>query len=208
MLDKKFDELIRSIVVSSVRGARRRITEDIFDDEEDADVAADNPDDTDADEETDTDPDNDSESIEQSETPSDPAGSTRGGQQQARAATRELPAPDEEDLNYNMIAQKINAIRSGRSLSDKDTAADLKKYLGTLSSTQRLALFAFVEGLAEVIAANVDGDKARRPDDPDYGMAITKTTSSETEAVDDEQSYRRIARDTSTSKFPVLVKQR
>lgn len=98
----------------------------------------------------------------------------KGGPRQAKAALRNVPPPDIDDLTYDMFASKLNAIRSGSSLKDKETASRFANYINSLNKSERLGLYAFLEGLAEVIAGNVSGKKARQPDDPDINVAITR----------------------------------
>lgn len=100
---------------------------------------------------------------------------TRGGPQVPDAAKREMPAPDVDDLTMELIIDKLNAIRSGKSLKDKGVQQRVAEYFSDLSSAQRLALFAFLEGLAEVIALEVPGDDARAPNDPDIGVQMDAT---------------------------------
>lgn len=108
----------------------------------------------------------------------------RGGPQQATAAKRKIPAPDPDDLTISMIVDKLNAIRSGKSLKDSGVRARIADYFRDLTTAQRLALYAFLEGLAEVIAAEIPGDDARQPDDPDIGVGMDMSGS------DDEPTTR------------------
>lgn len=101
----------------------------------------------------------------------------RGGPQRAAAATREVPPPSPEDLTMEIIVDKLNAIRSGKSLKDQGVRQRIGEYFNDLSSAQRLALFAFLEGLAEVVASEVPGDDARSPSDPDIRVDMEQTES-------------------------------
>ena len=56
------------------------------------------------------------------------------------------------EINEESIADKINAIRSGKSLKDDDTMAALKTYFQKLNGPERIALFAFLAGLEKVLA--------------------------------------------------------
>ena len=60
------------------------------------------------------------------------------------------------DINAQTIADKLNAIRAGKSLKDKDTMASLKAYFEKLNGPERIALFAFLAGLEKVLG---DGSK-------------------------------------------------
>jgi hypothetical protein len=60
------------------------------------------------------------------------------------------------DINAQAIADKLNAIRAGKSLKDKDTMSSLKAYFEKLNGPERIALFAFLAGLEKVLS---DGSK-------------------------------------------------
>ena len=60
------------------------------------------------------------------------------------------------DINADSIADKLNAIRAGKSLKEKDTMASLKAYFEKLNGPERIALFAFLAGLEKVLG---DGSK-------------------------------------------------
>lgn len=97
----------------------------------------------------------------------------RGGQQQAKAAIRDVPAPSEDALTLTMVVDKLNAVRSGKSLKDDDVRKHLGEYFVDLNPAERLALFAFLEGIAEIVAADVPGAHARAPNDPDINIEMS-----------------------------------
>ena len=55
------------------------------------------------------------------------------------------------EINANKIADKINELRAGKSLKDKETMGALKEYFQKLNGPERIALFAFLSGLAKVL---------------------------------------------------------
>lgn len=112
----------------------------------------------------------DSKKASMQKTPDKSARDTRGGQQQAKAARRQTPTPDPDDITLELVVKKLNAIRSGPSFKDEGVRQRIADYFKELQASERLALFAFLEGLAEVVAANVDGDDARMPSDPDINV--------------------------------------
>ena len=57
-----------------------------------------------------------------------------------------LPEIDEE-----AIAEKINSIRSGKSLKEEETMKALTAYFQKLNGPERIALFAFLAGLEKVL---------------------------------------------------------
>ena len=55
------------------------------------------------------------------------------------------------EVNAQSIADKINELRAGKSLKDKETMSALKAYFEKLNGPERIALFAFLSGLCKVL---------------------------------------------------------
>ena len=55
------------------------------------------------------------------------------------------------EVNAQSIADKINELRAGKSLKDKETMTALKSYFEKLNGPERIALFAFLSGLVKVL---------------------------------------------------------
>ncbi len=55
------------------------------------------------------------------------------------------------EINATKIADKINELRAGKSLKEKETMAALKTYFEKLNGPERIALFAFLSGLVKVL---------------------------------------------------------
>lgn len=161
--EKHFDSWLKHRALDAVTHVRRNLIEAPDDKEDKEDESSDDESNDDSDK---------SNSHEH-----DVAAETRGGPQKAKAAQRQTPAPTPDDLSMEQIIDKLNAIRSGKSLKDKGVRERIGAYFEDLNSVQRLALFAFLEGLAEVVASEVSGDDARAPNDPDIGVDMTQTVS-------------------------------
>lgn len=58
------------------------------------------------------------------------------------------------EINAQAIADKINELRSGKSLKEKETMSALKGYFEKLNGPERIALFAFLSGLNKVLGSN------------------------------------------------------
>ena len=60
------------------------------------------------------------------------------------------------EVTADAIADKINTIRSGKSLKEDETMSALKSYFEKLNGPERIALYAFLSGLEKVLG---DGSK-------------------------------------------------
>jgi len=88
---------------------------------------------------------------------------------------------DIEDVSLDAIEKKINALRGGRSLKDRDTADDLGRYFDLLSQAERKALYAFLTALSSMMTGASSGDDADDPSEPPYNVTMTTGTDIEVE---------------------------
>lgn len=92
---------------------------------------------------------------------------------------RLLEKKDQEVLSSGKVEledviDKLNIIRSGKSLKDEDVLASMKKYLDELDAAEKTALFSFLKGISEVMTAGVEGDKAYEPSDSPAKVKMDK----------------------------------
>ena len=72
------------------------------------------------------------------------------------------------------VVKSLNKIRSGKSLKDEMTKRELNDYLKSLSDGERQSLYVFLDGLSQIMAGGVPGDKA--PDPGAVGITVSATT--------------------------------
>ena len=110
----------------------------------------------------------------------DPADSESGGDMSRRKVqvAAELPAV----ISLDMIVQGIDSLRSARSLKDENVYADLEEYWEGLSGSEKVALLAFINGLAETLIGG-EGERSRDPSDPPYNVDMNSKP-----VQDDEES--------------------
>lgn len=83
--------------------------------------------------------------------------------------------PDAEDVTIDMVVDRMNVIRSGKSMKDEKVAVELSHYFEDLSSPERLALLSFLTGLAQIVTGGIEGEKAPDPGDPGIDIKVTPT---------------------------------
>jgi hypothetical protein len=69
-------------------------------------------------------------------------------------------APD-----VDQIIEKLNSIRSGKSLHDSAVKSRFEGYVNDLKDTEKVALFAFLKGIAEIITGSLEPEQAVEPED-------------------------------------------
>lgn len=81
------------------------------------------------------------------------------------------------EVDMSAIANLVDSIRAGKSLKDKKTRADLKAYYQRLNDEERLALYAFLSGLAEVMTdpEGDAGEDATHPAKDPYKLSMSRS---------------------------------
>lgn len=83
------------------------------------------------------------------------------------------------EISLDDVVEKLNVIRSGRSLKDEEVLSSMQKYLDDLDVAEKTALFSFLKGISEVMTAGVEGDKAFEPSAKPAGVKMEKKPSSQ-----------------------------
>lgn len=78
------------------------------------------------------------------------------------------------DVSFDNIVAKLNAIRSGKSFRDDNIRHAMEAYVQSLKKAERVALLAFLKGIAQIVTGEVDGQQAVDPADPEPDVAMTK----------------------------------
>jgi hypothetical protein len=67
------------------------------------------------------------------------------------------------DIKPKDIVDKLNSIRSGRSFKDSAVASAMEEYIGSLSKAEKVALLAFLKGIAQIVTGEINGQQAEDP---------------------------------------------
>ena len=79
-----------------------------------------------------------------------------------------LPA----SITVDMVIDGIDAIRSARSLKDPEVRAEFEEYFGSLSPPEKVALLAFVYGVAETLIGSSEG-RGLDPSEEPYNIEMS-----------------------------------
>lgn len=72
------------------------------------------------------------------------------------------------------IVDKLNTIRSGKSFKDSAISSKLDEYVESLSKAERVALLAFLKGLAQIVTGEIEPEAATDPADPEPDVKMQK----------------------------------
>lgn len=91
------------------------------------------------------------------------------------------------------IIDKLNAVRSGRSLKDEKIKDAFDEYYDGLDDEEKIALFAFLKGLAQVTSGKIDGDAAVEPDTaPSPGIEMSRMSSAKPDDKKPEKKKKKV----------------
>ena len=109
------------------------------------------------------------------------------------------------EVNAQSIADKINELRAGKSLKEKETMDALKGYFEKLNGPERIALFAFLAGLVKVLGGKSD---VKTPHSKPFSidMAQGKNVSSKSdEELDAQPKGTKAPSNVKRSETPIVV---
>lgn len=101
----------------------------------------------------------------------------------------------DRNVTVEEIVEKINSIRAGRSLSNKNIRLQLEIYFDELDPEDRLSLYAFLSGIAQIITGEISGNVAIDPDDLEFHPNYQKRRASKKSGTSGTQNLPIVAKD-------------
>lgn len=94
-------------------------------------------------------------------------------------ADDEIPKNDIESLKSGSVSiddiiEKLNSIRSGKSFKDPEIRKKLDEYFMSLKMPEKVALFAFLKGIAQILTGEIEPKQAIEPEDPAASVTMKK----------------------------------
>ena len=72
--------------------------------------------------------------------------------------------PPPEEVTLDAVQDKLNIIRSGKSLDDSEIKEEMQKYIDELEESEKVALYSFLKAIGQIVAQDVSGDRVKEPD--------------------------------------------
>lgn len=102
-------------------------------------------------------------------------GSQDGDNEQSKTGS---DAEDEKlkdgDIDPKDIIDKLNSIRSGKSFKDSAVKGSMEEYIESLSKPEKVAMLAFLKGIAQIVTGEVAADQAIEPDSNPANVEMSK----------------------------------
>ncbi len=84
------------------------------------------------------------------------------------ADSEKLKTPSQKKLKnvtIGSVVDKLNALRGGRSLKDKEVQRSFQQYFNSLTARERQSMLVFLTGIAQILAGTKQGKEAIDPGD-------------------------------------------
>lgn len=78
-------------------------------------------------------------------------------------------------VTFDDVVEKINSIRSGKSLRDNGIAENLETYFEDLSTPEKVALFAYLKGISQILTGEIEAEKAQDPGEDPASVKMEKS---------------------------------
>lgn len=91
------------------------------------------------------------------------------------AGAPDEPAAGHKNITFSMIKDRLNTLRSGRSLRDKEIRQNLKTYFKELSDDEQKKLHSFLDNVAKILTAGIEAsdDNEQDYDDEDEDEEVS-----------------------------------
>jgi len=96
------------------------------------------------------------------------------GQLSSKTMDDEMDKLKKGDIKPRDIVDRLNAIRAGKSFKDEKVAKAMDEYINSLSKAEKVALFAFMRGVAQIVTGEVPGGEAEDPSEDPSDVKMKK----------------------------------
>lgn len=79
------------------------------------------------------------------------------------------------DIAADDIIDRLNSIRSGKSFKDERISQEMDQYVNGLKKAEKVALLAFLKGIAQIVTGEFEGSTAVEPDSHPADVKMKKT---------------------------------
>ena len=78
------------------------------------------------------------------------------------------------EIKAKDVVDKLNSIRSGKSFKDSAVSSSMEEYIDSLSKPEKVALLAFLKGIAQIVTGEVPAQNAEDPSDSPSDVKMQK----------------------------------
>lgn len=78
------------------------------------------------------------------------------------------------DVKLDDVVEKLNTIRSGKSFKDSLVTQRFEEYFSSLSDAEKVAMFSFFKGVAQIVTGETEPEQAAQPSDKPADVKMQK----------------------------------
>lgn len=78
------------------------------------------------------------------------------------------------DVSVDDVIEKLNTIRSGKSFKDETIKGNMTQYVDSLAKAEKVALLAFLKGIAQIVTGEIPAKTAVEPSDNPADVEMKK----------------------------------
>lgn len=87
------------------------------------------------------------------------------------------------DITVDDVVEKLNTIRSGKSFKDEAISSKLSEYIESLTKPEKVALLAFLKGLAQIVTGEIPASSAIDPRSKPADVEMKKGDEKQTKSI-------------------------
>lgn len=104
----------------------------------------------------------------------DESGHQGGEEKTSKTMDDETEKLKDGEIKPKDIVDKLNSIRSGKSFKDSAVSSSMEQYINSLSKPEKVALLAFLKGIAQIVTGEVPAQAAQDPSDNPADVKMDK----------------------------------
>ena len=92
----------------------------------------------------------------------------------SKTMTDDKESMQKGNIQLDDVVEKLNTIRSGKSFKDSLVTQRFEEYFGSLSDAEKVAMFSFLKGIAQIVTGETEPEQASQPSDKPADVQMKK----------------------------------
>ena len=97
-----------------------------------------------------------------------------GDQVSSKTMDDETEKLQKGEIQAKDVVEKLNSIRGGKSFKDEHVSKAMEEYVDSLAKAEKVALLAFLNGIAQIVTGTVQGNQAEEPSEHPADVKMQK----------------------------------
>lgn len=148
--------------------------------------------------------------VEETEPEEDPAAKARPRKpEKTQDKPKKVTDPVQQEKgpptpSYDLMREKMNLVRSGKSLKDEGVDIEMREYFESLSDSEKLGLIAYLTGISQIVAGEVSARKVSDPSEAPWKINMARSKRAE-ERTARQSTKKTGSEQRGTAEAPIVV---